>query len=963
MNDQNTTHSVINLILKKMKKAVFTFLIFILGGHFLFSQNPCSISQFSYSLEYEADNQYYVNIYNLQEKVSEYTVTINEENWAEPSKIFNDSYWYGPFEANCQYPLSIGLELIEDPLCNLQVNGGHPCPKELGCGFSDFTHEVTCADSVFITLNFDALNVESDHFFITDDKNINYGLFAYSDLPVTFPYNPDDTGIASFQVIDSIENPSCVGGYSFVVGCNTDECHINNMTYSFSECHPDTGVYMTVYFDHYNTSDSFTLQRNEAILGTFSYADMPVTVGPLSTNCGAVETIGVQDSTFPNCVLYDEVSICCTTLCNEPIFEVVNFECQEQGFDLKLQIEQNDEEYNVPNFIYLNGVALDTFNVQLPYIYISGSKELIKPYNYITACNYTGNGTECCFNGEFEADDCLPNECAIYGIEYSYPEFCQSDSGVMVTIDFQYGAQNSDSFYLTLIEDYGEFAYADLPVTIGPVQDFCEVSTEIEIRDSENSDCIGIRQGVSICCDTQCHESDFEIIYIECDSNSLLAKLELSQNSYYNNYSIQLNGEPVEIVEEDFPFVYVKSPIHVIALPPYFTLCQVGFAGEYCCVNKPFELDCYNEECYISDIKAKMSDCIDTDLPSFTIDFEYSNVGKEGFSVKGNGNNYGTFQYSDLPIQIEVKDDCITNYEFIITDNEKPNCSNFVEAGVYCCDQNCSFRINDLYLSCDNGILDSISFFLEEDTDPLKEYQIYINEELIYETGENNTTIDIETNLPLWTNGEYVLTICDGDCCIREELDLSDCVPTEPCSIDGIDILEVECEDGSLTFLLDVEYTNVNSDEFDVYTLFGYFGTYSYADLPVKVEGFPGTIIGKGLLFVCDDDSFCCNGQAFDHPICPPLQSIDIADEEKTEDTGDDQQFIKQNPVTHTLTLVSQSEKTKYQIFNNRGTLVQTVIADSLETVVDVSGIESGMYFVRINTEAGIKTEKLIINK
>ncbi len=83
-------------------------------------------------------------------------------------------------------------------------------------------------------------------------------------------------------------------------------------------------------------------------------------------------------------------------------------------------------------------------------------------------------------------------------------------------------------------------------------------------------------------------------------------------------------------------------------------------------------------QCSIDAINAEITAC-EEDLFDISINFEYENT-SENFTVTGNGNNYGTFAYSELPITLTSLDaDCETPYEFVVTDVENNDCSDFIE--------------------------------------------------------------------------------------------------------------------------------------------------------------------------------------------------------------------------------------------------------------------------------------------
>ena len=54
------------------------------------------------------------------------------------------------------------------------------------------------------------------------------------------------------------------------------ECEIGNVTYETSLCNEDGNYNIFFNFQHANTSDSFKIILENAVLGKFAYTDLPV---------------------------------------------------------------------------------------------------------------------------------------------------------------------------------------------------------------------------------------------------------------------------------------------------------------------------------------------------------------------------------------------------------------------------------------------------------------------------------------------------------------------------------------------------------------------------------------------------------------------------------------------------------------------------------------------------------------
>ena len=91
-------------------------------------------------------------------------------------------------------------------------------------------------------------------------------------------------------------------------------------------------------------------------------------------------------------------------------------------------------------------------------------------------------------------------------------------------------------------------------------------------------------------------------------------------------------------------------------------------------------------QCEIGEIEATPTECDSSGYFNIIINFEYANTGSQGFTIQGNGITYGNFEYTDLPVILyDLYGDGTTFYEFVVIDNEFPDCSNYIEFGTWDC--------------------------------------------------------------------------------------------------------------------------------------------------------------------------------------------------------------------------------------------------------------------------------------
>ena len=156
-----------------------------------------------------------------------------------------------------------------------------------------------------------------------------------------------------------------------------------------------------------------------------------------------------------------------------------------------------------------------------------------------------------------DAIDCNPNNCEIFSVTLD-PE-C-TGSNFVVHLDFEYDNPPSDSFSVTGNNlDYGNFAYNQLPITLGPLNGSSNIKWEFNIADTESGTCnttavLGIYN-----CPPPCDVQALEALALECNGNEALC-LEIgsdiegegdngfavfSETAYYGSYAY--NQLPITI--------------------------------------------------------------------------------------------------------------------------------------------------------------------------------------------------------------------------------------------------------------------------------------------------------------------------------------------------------------------------------------------------------------------------------
>jgi hypothetical protein len=188
-----------------------------------------------------------------------------------------------------------------------------------------------------------------------------------------------------------------------------------------------------------------------------------------------------------------------------------------------------------------------------------------------------------------------------------------------------------------------------------------------------------------------------------------------------------------------------------------------------------------NADCAIFDATYEI-DCTNSGDFYIKLEFEYENVGDDGFSVFGNGQTYGTFDYDDLPIIIgPLPADPNIAYEFVFEDNEF-ECSDFVEVGPVDCNDDCG--VEDLEViagECNDDGSYMIVINFEAVNAPNDFFDVYYDNELLGFFAIDELPVVIED---FEDNGEEVpvIVVCINDnpnCCSEAEFESPNCEPED----------------------------------------------------------------------------------------------------------------------------------------------------------------------------------------
>ena len=354
------------------------------------------------------------------------------------------------------------------------LNQGGPCEVyDLVVDPGDCTGDSTYT----VVVNFQVANAPADSFQLFANGAF-FSVYALADLPLTiqdFPWNggPNDVVKVCFS------NSCCRTKEFQVPGCLNQggDCEVFYLDVETGDCTGDSTYMATINFMVNNQpSDHFALTVNGMPFGTYTLADLPLTINDFPWNGGPNDVVKV-------CMLdaNNEPTNCCQILefavpsCLNPgtpceIYDLVVDPGDCTG-DSTYTLVVNFQVANAPadSFqLFANGALFGTFALaDLPltiqdFPWNGGQNDVVK------VC-FTNNPYGCCKTKEFAVPGCLNQGCEVYDLTVETGD-CTGDSTYTITVNFQVDNPPGDQFGVWANGMFlGNFNLADLPLTI---QDF-----------------------------------------------------------------------------------------------------------------------------------------------------------------------------------------------------------------------------------------------------------------------------------------------------------------------------------------------------------------------------------------------------------------------------------------------------------------------------------------------------------
>ncbi|MBK8504999.1 MAG: hypothetical protein IPL46_23975 [Saprospiraceae bacterium] len=221
--------------------------------------------------------------------------------------------------------------------------------------------------------------------------------------------------------------------------------------------------------------------------------------------------------------------------------------------------------------------------------------------------------------------------------------------------------------------DYGEFTYANLPVNIGPLNIDPYQHYEFGVQDLDNDSCFNyLDYGYISCGDSVCHFRNLTVTALDsCQSGDSYAILLDFESSGMTHFDIFVNGEYYQFAAID----ELPLTIDIPSKGHHSDLLKLRANDQQDCFSSiAIEVPLCNADCGISDLYTKALEC---DSGAFYVKLGFEHLGAHGdrFTVRGNGIEYGTFSYADIPVYLGPFEPGVQeNLEFVVRDSLFPDC-------------------------------------------------------------------------------------------------------------------------------------------------------------------------------------------------------------------------------------------------------------------------------------------------
>lgn len=842
----------------------------------------------------------------------------------------------------------------------------------------------------FAVLNFEHTGTTNQ--FTVQGNGQNYGTFPYNLLPL--PIGPFTAG-AQIDTLEFVVSDAVVQGcQSFVVAalpaCNAGgtDCAITNVQVQTGDCLPNAPAFqLWLNFEVQNpTNDFFELWTSGGqYLGIFPLGLLPLQVPAFPWNGGPVQELKICLNDNPDCCTVVEFP---TPPCLNPMppctisdLKATVGDCtSDSTFAVTLSFDVFDPTQVDSFFVTANGQSLGAFGFnQLPLTFDSLDWNGLL-FTHMSVC--AGNLPGCCREIQLVAPDCLPfDTCEVLNI-FVDPISCTSDSTYKLRVNFQATNPGQDSFAVyangALL---GNFPNTAAPLTIdsfpwsGNNFDVLKICVQ---QDSTSAPCCRTREFLAPGCltapDDSCGVFNLVVDTGDCNADStynLWVNFQVLQPDQYLQFQAYANGVLIGTYNLD------SLPLHIEHFPwnggqnDVIKICLIDNNAIACCETLEFAVpDCLSGgPCEVFGFQVETGDCHPDDSTYvLVVNFQVQNPPSQTFILYANGQVFGTYNLSQLPLTIpnfpydggqnDVVKVCFSNNIGAI------GCCRTLEFPVPDCITQGPCEIFDLVVDTGDCTTDStysiwINFQVQNPASG--QFALWANGVFFGTYNLNQLPLNIQ-NFP-WNGGpnDY-LKVCivtpgtTSACCRTIEYPVPGCLGGggNDCHIYDLQVIHTPCLCGQFFAVLTFEHDNGGPAGFDIVGNGNNYGNYSY-DHPQPI--ILGPFDGDGVTqyeFVVKDH---LNGDCRDEFV---LGEVDCTSPTNEPNGQAGQMVLSPNPASNQLNVnatlpgLSNLGEATVEVYHADGRRVRSfTVPEGGNFRMDVFDLPAGIYRLSVQTAAG----------
>ncbi len=493
-------------------------------------------------------------------EINEYAAIINFTNTSSPSDQFIikiDGTTIGSFPAN-SFPLTLNnlpstgaqnsvltLSDESDLTCALETNFQRLDCRP-ACSIDQFSAiPMTCNsdDQFMIQVNLSGTTLDNPILISVNGQNA--GQYSPSAFPVMVgPYAGD--GNTNYQITGSdTQIPNCLNSASFVAPqCEPiPTCEITNLVATAGECTGDNLQSIIFNFDYSSiNSGSFVLYIGGNQHGQYSYSQLPLNLTDIPTAGIGSETITVMDSEFTDCETTSTFeTLNCTIVpdCSISNLNVVVEECSgEDTYSLVLGFSHANTGSTFTITIDNAEIGPISYN-NLP-LTINNVSNTANLAQTILVCD--NDNPDCCEEINYQEPDCSVSLCNIASLT---SDRMSCDEGMfMVMIDAEFINPGNAGFQISGNgTNYGNFAYPDLPVMLGPFEGDGSRSFEFVMTDLQDLTCSNFTTVEAYNCTEECVMGEIDFTVGNCQNDGMVpVTFFFTSNNNSGSYTVSVNN-------------------------------------------------------------------------------------------------------------------------------------------------------------------------------------------------------------------------------------------------------------------------------------------------------------------------------------------------------------------------------------------------------------------------------------